>query len=222
MTRRLFKFLFVILFWAPVVRAEGMAPVTFAPERSLRPQARVDLPIVAHWDHHPRGARWTRAAVVALRSHARSLPSSTPADIGDWCPAYPSADRPQREAFWVGLVSALAKHESTWRPTAVGGGGRWHGLLQILPGTARGYRCRARDGAALRDGSANLACGLRIMAVTVPRDGVVSRGMRGVAADWGPFHSTRKREDMRNWVRGQSYCTAPGRSPRPQARPVRP
>jgi hypothetical protein len=46
------------------------------------------------------------------------------------------------------------------------------------------------------------------MGETVPRDGVVSRGMRGVAADWGPFHSSRKREDMRQWLRGAGLLPA--------------
>ena len=59
------------------------------------------------------------------------------------------------------------------------------------------------------------------MAITVPRDNVVSEGMRGVAADWGPFHSSRKREDMRSWVRDQSYCAAPVPQTRPVLRPVR-
>jgi len=44
------------------------------------------------------------------------------------------------------------------------------------------------------------------MAFTVKRDGVISRNMRGVAADWGPFHSARKRADMQEWVSKQSYC----------------
>ena len=38
------------------------------------------------------------------------------------------------------------------------------------------------------------------------RDRVVSEGMGGVAADWGPFHSARKREDMRQWLLSQDYC----------------
>ena len=60
---------------------------------------------------------------------------------------------------------------------------------------------------------------LRIMAVTVPRDGVVSAGMRGVAADWGPFHSRTKRTDMMKWTRAQPYCAGLARSLRPVARP---
>jgi hypothetical protein len=153
-----------------------------------------------------------------LRGHASGLPQIVPRDIDTWCPAYRTAGREQREAFWVGLLSALAKHESTYRPTAVGGGGRWYGLLQILPGTARGYGCRARTGSALLHGPSNLSCALRIMAKTVRRDGVVSEGMRGVAADWGPFHSRSKRRDMAEWTRAQTYCK-PLSSTRPKARP---
>jgi hypothetical protein len=158
------------------------------------------------WDHHPEAATWTETAFAALETHGAALPGLTPADIEAWCPAYPEASPPERKAFWTGLISTLAKHESTWNPAAVGGGGRWFGLVQIAPATARGYGCEARTGEALKDGTANLSCAIRIMARTVPRDGVVSAGMRGVAADWGPFHSSRKREDMRAWVRQQPYC----------------
>ncbi|WP_076446413.1 transglycosylase SLT domain-containing protein [Roseivivax lentus] len=186
--------------------------------RSLRPKPRFDVLPPARWGATGRPALWTRAAVSALRGHADALPEMVPADITDWCPAYPEAPRADREAFWVGLVSALAKHESTYRPAVVGGGGRWYGLLQILPSTARGYGCKAGSGEALKHGPSNLACGLRIMARTVSRDGVVSRGMRGVAADWGPFHSRAKRDDMKSWIQAQSYCK-PLISTRPKPRP---
>lgn len=158
------------------------------------------------WDHLAESADWTEATFEALESHGAALPSLVPADIADYCPAYPDQGPEGRQAFWAGLASALAKHESTWQPTAVGGGGRWHGLLQISPGTARAYGCAARSGLALQNGPANLSCAVRIWAVTVPRDGVVSAGMRGVAADWGPFHSRNKREDMMAWTRAQDYC----------------
>ncbi|MCB1333404.1 MAG: transglycosylase SLT domain-containing protein [Roseivivax sp.] len=196
-------------------------PESLAPKRSLLPHVRPVSMVASRWDHLPQAARWNAAALTALRSHAQGLPDQVPRDIADWCPSYPLANRAGREAFWVGLLSALAKHESTWRPAAVGGGGRWYGLTQILPSTAEHYGCRATTGSALTDGAANLSCALRIMARTVRRDGVVSRGMRGVAADWGPFHSERKREDMRDWLREQPYCRAPGRSPLPRLRPVR-
>ena len=90
----------------------------------------------------------------------------------------------------------------------VGGGGRWFGLVQISPGTARGYGCEAKSGQALLDGEKNLSCAIRILSTTVPRDGVVAAGGGGIAADWGPFVSSAKRKDMRDWVSGQSYCAA--------------
>jgi len=158
------------------------------------------------WDHRPEADSWTATTLAALDSHGAALVNTMPADIDTWCPAYKDADLDGRKAFWTGLLSTLAKHESTWNPRAVGGGGKWFGLVQIAPATARGYGCAAGSGEALKDGEANLSCAVRILNVTVPRDGVVSRGMRGVAADWGPFHSARKRGDMMEWMRAQDYC----------------
>ncbi|SLN35085.1 Transglycosylase SLT domain protein [Aquimixticola soesokkakensis] len=160
------------------------------------------------WDSVPQGPIWTASALAALTDHGASLSEITPKDIADWCPGYESASLDDRAAFWVGLLSTLSKHESTWNPRAVGGGGRWFGLVQIAPATARAYGCNAKTGEALKNGSANLSCAIRIMSTTVARDQVISAGMRGVAADWGPFHSTKKREDMRSWTNAQPYCAA--------------
>ncbi|MBK5934482.1 transglycosylase-like protein with SLT domain [Rhodovulum imhoffii] len=164
----------------------------------IRPQMR--------WDHRAEAEDWTNATLAALEGHGAVLTDVVPADIATYCPAYPEAGPAQRRAFWAGLFSALAKHESTWNPAAVGGGGRWFGLVQIAPATARGYGCAAKSGMALKDGVLNLSCAVRIAAHTVPRDGVVSRGMRGIAADWGPFHSAVKRADIAGWTASQSYC----------------
>lgn len=167
---------------------------------------------VARWDFRPEGREWTEASVAALSSYGRPLVDIVPRDIEAWCPGYDTASEAERKQFWIGLISALAEHESTWRPEAAGGGGRWFGLLQIAPATARGYGCKAQTAEALKNGSANLSCAIRIMSVTVTRDGVVAAGGRGIAADWGPFHQASKRENMRNWVRSQPYCAAPGRT----------
>jgi hypothetical protein len=193
---------------------------------SLRPVVRPavqPLPDL-RWDHIEGSDTWTRAAMQALNGMGDPIVQTVPRDIGAWCPGYPAATKWERKAFWAGLLSAMAKHESTYRPKAVGGGGKWYGLVQILPATARGYGCTARTGEALMDGALNMACAVRILAVTVPRDGVVSAGMRGVAADWGPFHSEHKREDMRRWISTQPYCeSAPAdlAAVRPVPRPAR-
>ncbi|MEW9919097.1 transglycosylase SLT domain-containing protein [Marimonas sp. MJW-29] len=189
---------------------------------TLRPPVRPATLPQTRWQHMEDHALWTRAALSALKAHGKPLVDLVPGDIGNWCPRYPEATEAERRAFWVGFMSALAKHESTYRPWAVGGGGKWYGLLQILPATARGYKCNARTGQGLKNGAANLSCAVRIMARTVPRDGVIhgyrGRKGQGVTADWGPMHSASKRRDMAGWLKEQAYCQPMG-SLRPRARP---
>ena len=163
------------------------------------------LPAMA-WDHRPEAEVWTESALAALKNHGAPLLSEYPEDIQEWCPGYFTADENDRAAFWAGLFSALAKHESTWNPEASGGGGAWIGLTQISPRTAKGYDCNAQTVDALKDGAANLSCAIRIAAVTVPRDGKVASGREGLAADWAPFVNSKKRAEMVSWTREQSYC----------------
>ncbi len=191
----------------------------------VRPRARAaDLP-AARWHFRDDARLWTRAALSAITAHGNGLEEIVPRDIAAWCPGYPQAPAHLRRAFWVGMMSALAKHESTWRPEAVGGGHLWYGLLQIYPDTARRYGCRARTGAALTDPAENLSCAVRIMAVTVRRDNAIAvhdGRWRGVAADWGPMTSRAKRAEMAAWTREQSYCqpiSGVYASLRPRARP---
>ncbi len=173
--------------------------------RGAEPEAPVGGNL-ALWNGKPEGRIWTEAALVALEGHGAVLPAMVPADVARYCPGYEDAGPAARKGFWVTFLSALAKHESTWRADASGGGGRWHGLLQIAPATARGYGCKAQTAGALKEGGRNLSCALRIMAVTVPRDGVISEGMRGVAADWGPFHQAGKRADIQAVTRAYPGC----------------
>jgi Transglycosylase SLT domain len=159
------------------------------------------------WDARPEAAVWTGSTLSAVARNDSVLAGIVPADIAAWCPGYGKANLEDRRAFWVGLLSALAKHESSWNPKAAGGGGRYIGLLQISPRTAKGYGCEAQSSAALKDGAANLSCGVRIMARQVGEDGVVAGdGGRGLGRDWGPFKVASKRQAMSAWTAQQSYC----------------
>ena len=162
--------------------------------------------MAARWDEAERAPLWTGAALAALDEHGAPLVKTVPDDIERYCPDYADASEEERKAFWVNLIASLSFHESTWRPDVSGGDGRWHGLLQIAPATARGYGCVAGSATDLKVGALNVSCGIRIMAHTVTRDGVISRGMRGVAADWGPFHQERKRTDIQSYTRELPYC----------------
>jgi hypothetical protein len=167
------------------------------------------LPVM-RWDHRPEADQWTAATLAALRTEGAVLESTVPADISAFCPAYVTAAPVDRRAFWAGFLSALAKHESTWNPHAKGGGGKWIGLMQIAPQTARANDCDLPAGKGLTDGAANLACAVKIAARQVGRDGAIvsdgSGGWRGVARDWAPLRNGEKRADVAGWTREQSYC----------------
>ncbi len=159
------------------------------------------------WDHRPEADAWTRTTLAAIASKDTMLANITPSDIAQWCPAYATATVPQRRAFWAGLVSTVAKYESTWNPAASGGGGKWIGLMQIAPATARQYNCEATSVSGLKNGEANLSCAIEIASRQVSRDNAVSgSGARGVGRDWAPMRSDSKRAEMQAWTRGQSYC----------------
>lgn len=208
---------------APISLPSVADPVSTQFDTDLRPPARKGQIPRTRWQHKDGHAVWTRSALSALKGHGKPLVDTVPRDIANWCPAYPQATDAQRRAFWVGFLSALAKHESTYKARAVGGGGLWYGLLQILPATARWRNCAVGTGEALKSGPANLSCAIRIMAITVPRDGVIhgyngKRG-QGVTADWGPMHSAQKRRDMSSWLSRQTYCQ-PISTTRPVLRPA--
>lgn len=207
----------------PVARPLAMvrSAVTVLTGATVRPVARTVLP-EARWDHRPDGEVWTRAVLSALNGQRHDLSDIVPRDIGHWCPAYAGNPEPLRDAFWVGLISALARHESRFDPQAVGGG-QWYGLMQIWPPTARHFGCGATSAAELTDPAANLACAARIMTATVRRDRAVALHdgrWQGVAADWGPMTEDHKREEMAAWTRAQDYCVVRTPQLRPVARPA--
>jgi hypothetical protein len=161
------------------------------------------------WDHHPEGVEWTESTLTALSSKDQMLSERVPADIATWCPGYQDASVEERRAFWAGLLSAVAKYESTWNERASGGGGRWIGLMQIDPRSAANYGCEATSVGALKDGEANLECAVEIMSTQVAKDGLVAGGgNRGIGRDWAPLRSSEKRSAMAAWTSQQPYCKA--------------
>ncbi|WP_274353986.1 lytic transglycosylase [Roseinatronobacter alkalisoli] len=165
--------------------------------------------IVTRWDHRPEATLWTAAKFDALDHEGRALVETVPDDIANFCPGYESADAEGRKAFWTALFSGLAGYESTWRPEAAGAGGRYRGLLQIWPTSARFYGCDLSHPNGLYDGATNLRCAARIAAQAVERDHVVAGGpgnWGGVAKDWPPLRDARKRNDIAGFTRSLPVC----------------
>ena len=159
------------------------------------------------WDHAPQGSEWTKEALLQVADHDGELTSIVPDDIDVYCPGYAKASKDERRAFWVGLLSATAKYESGFNQAAVGGKGRYVGLMQISLSTARLYACDATSAADLKDGAANLSCAVDIVAPHIAADGMVAgKGNQGIARDWGPWQSAKNRATMAKWTRAQDYC----------------
>ncbi|WBU62870.1 transglycosylase SLT domain-containing protein [Paracoccus aerodenitrificans] len=158
-----------------------------------------------HWDGTDRSREWTRATLAALDTEGAALMSRVPSDVMEFCPSYAAQTTENRRAFWAGLLSALARYESSHNPAAKGAGGRYLGLMQISPATARNYGCSG----SMLNGSENMACAVRIVARQVGRDNAVARsgqGWGGVARDWMPMRSASKRNLIAGWTSRQSYC----------------
>lgn len=159
------------------------------------------------WDHHPEAAKWTANTLLAVAEEDAVLAQRVPQDVAQWCPGYEDGSLAERRAFWAGLVSAVGKYESSYNPRASGGGGRYIGIMQISPRSAANYGCDAKSASALKDGSANLACAVEMVAHHVARDGqAVGGGNRGIGRDWMPFRKAKQRAEMRDWISQQSYC----------------
>ena len=218
-----------LLLSAPAL-AQDAAPPRPVVDDYAADLARIERPAVrdmhvprARWEHRRNGMLWTRVAMSAVQTHGRVLTQTVPKDIAEWCPAYPDQGTPERAAFWAALLSTVSRYESTWKPTAVGGGGRWFGLMQIYPPTAEFRNCRVQTGDGLKGAAANLNCAVRIMAITVPRDNAISTKetrWRGVAADWGPVRNDWMRRDMQRYTKRQPYCRLLSEV-RPKQRPVK-
>lgn len=187
-----------------VLALSACVPVKLADLKAVFPNGALPA---TRWDHRPEAAEWTMRSLVAVAAKDEMLASRVPADIKTWCPGYEDNSLAARRAFWVGLLSAVAKYESSWNPAASGGGGRYIGVMQISPKSARHYDCAASSVAALKDGAANLECSVEMLAENVGRDGVVAgKGNRGMGRDWMPFRKADKRREMAAWTAAQSYC----------------
>lgn len=161
------------------------------------------------WGQAAGSEQWTQATLSALDREGVTILSRVPGDIDAFCPNYAELGQTGRKAFWAGLLSAVAKHESTYNPKASGGGGKWLGLMQIAPATWRHYGCSGD----IKNGADNMSCAVKIMSRQVGRDNAVAhdgKGWRGVARDWAPLRNSSKRADIAAWTSSQSYC-------RPQA-----
>lgn len=157
----------------------------------------------AAWSGVNPDGSWTRAAEQAISRVA--LANTTPRDVNSFCPRYTTLSHSQRIAFWVALVSAMARPESNFKPEATylepnvrdnkGQRVTSRGLLQISQESAnqRAYACEIKHAEDLHNPSVNLDCTSRIMAYWVKKD-------ERIAIDSGkPLGGARYWSVLRGW-----------------------
>ena len=138
----------------------------------------------AAWKRVNTDGSWTLAAEIAVK--ATTLVTLVPKDIKAFCPAYDGLGVDKRTRFWVGLLSAIAKPESGFKPETkyvepdiVDANSQnvvSRGLLQISMESAnqRAYGCGIQQAEDLHKVEVNLNCAARIMRHWVEKDGLIA------------------------------------------------
>lgn len=175
----------------------------------------------AAWSEYNEDGSWTRATENAVSQSG--LVKTIPADINEFCPRYQQLTTKERRKFWVGLLSAMAKPESGFKPEityqerfkdAKGHRVVSRGLLQISIESAnqKRYDCDIPQAGLLHDPIINLSCGVKILAKWVKEDGVIaSKAKSGTHKGGGRYWSTLRQqtghlENIRRFTQDLTIC----------------
>lgn len=158
----------------------------------------------ASWRKANKDCVWTNAAEKAVA--ASSLATRTPTDVLDFCPNYSALAIDQRNKFWVGLLSAVARPESNYKPETTytedfnDSSGKKvisRGLLQISIESANQklYSCGIKKSEDLQDSIINLQCGVKILDAWVRKDNVIASYTKGQTRGGGRYWSTLRKSN---------------------------
>jgi hypothetical protein len=176
----------------------------------------------AAWAKSNRDGSWTRSAEYAVANSP--LVRLVPKDIVYFCPAYPTLHANERRKFWVGLLSAMAKPESNFKPQRFyqekfndrkGRPVISRGLLQISIESANQerYGCDIPYPAKLHDPAVNLACGVKILSKWVSTDGIIAkhsqpRAHKGGSRYWSTLRPQRGHlRGIADFTRKLPFCS---------------
>lgn len=201
-------------------------PLFFActPPDKVKPEApivaepvKAPIELQADWGQKPE---WSAFTLAAIAEHGAALLNKNPGDWAAWCGRdWVKLSSDEKAAFYLGLISALARFESSFKPDVTytenfkdsqGAFIISRGLLQISKESANGYACGITDAKMLHDPRTNLSCGVRILSRWVERDGVIQGGgagaWTGAARYWSPFRDSAKRAKMAAFTKGMKVC----------------
>ncbi len=220
-------------------RIGSAEPVSSVPQGEVRPGV-VEAPMVPPSQQHRKvvpqrqawqwqNARYQQSAEATLLNEGVPLIFSEPADIAEYCPAWPRLNGYERLSFWADLLAAMAVHESRHNPQArhverfndrFGKPVVSRGLLQLSQESANGYGCGIRQAEQLHNPDENIRCAVRILSRWVAEDGVISayvsdgtkkpvKPWRGGARYWSVLRANRKTADIQQNLRDSARCRLP-------------
>ncbi|HLD68572.1 MAG TPA: transglycosylase SLT domain-containing protein [Pseudomonas sp.] len=174
----------------------------------------------AAWKTVNKDGSWTLIAESAVKG--TKLVALAPKDITDFCPAYSQLDADKRLHFWVGLLSAMAKPESGFKPETkyvepdILDANKQNvvsrGLLQISMESAnqKAYGCGIQQAEDLHRVDVNLNCAARIMQHWVEKDervAAMSKPAVGAARYWSVLRAWRGHlDEIAGFTKGMQVC----------------
>lgn len=202
----------IFLMCALTIMACTQAPSATAPV--------VLVPLIQHTDWGTTHQDWNKFTLEAIDVHAPQLKRIAPNDFKKYCGKdFAKLSEDERAAFYLSLISALARFESSFKPDvtytesftdAKGKKVISRGLLQISQESANGYGCGITDAKMLHDPRTNLSCGVRILARWVEKDGVIQGGgtgaWKGAARYWSPFRKAERYEKIQAFTKQAGFC----------------
>lgn len=174
------------------------------------------------WARRNPDGSWTRAAEKAVANS--TLSSLMPKDIGKFCGKYSDILVNERNKFWAGLLSIMARPESNFNPkTSYLEKFRdssehrviSRGLLQLSIESANQdrYNCRIANSEELHDPDINLSCAVKILDYWVAKDGVIATygGKNSASRGGGRYWSTLRESnnhlgEITGFTRKLSVC----------------
>lgn len=175
----------------------------------------------AAWRKVNKDGSWTLAAENAVK--ATTLATLAPKDITAFCPTYSALDANKRTRFWAGLLAAMAKPESGFKPEtkyvepdildANNQNVVSRGLLQISmeSGNQKAYGCGIQQAKDLHKVDVNLNCAARIMRYWVEKDGLIAAASKpavGAARYWSVLRAWRGHlVEITGFTKGMEVCT---------------
>lgn len=192
-------------------------PVVLEPAPSPEPAPVASpTPVVlkADWSNQA----WTEMLAKHLDTYGGEMLKVVPADVASYCPRFKDLSMAERKAFYVMLISSLARFESGFKPETTykeafkDSRGNYvisTGLLQISLESGRGYECPITKTDDLKDPSTNLQCGVLIARRWIVNDRTIasaSSPWRGMARYWSPFRKAERKAAMQAKTKALGFC----------------